>query len=178
MIGSRLQICGTYGQSMYHNGSKFERYYVSRWPHASDSPDISPSDFSLFGMLKGVSKNREFNSSVKLKRRLRRSGMSSLSMKCRAFSTAGSAVLHGSLKMGESILLNKYEMVSLHVVNLKIGGRYLSVRPAVPSILFGLKMAVGIGCLDGSMRHIWVNHFWVNVSVWPASYTAHKFAIK
>jgi hypothetical protein len=34
--------------------------------------------------------------------------------------------------MGESILLNKYEIVSSHVVNLKIGGgRKLSLHPLV-----------------------------------------------
>jgi hypothetical protein len=43
--------------------SKFEKHHVSRLAHQLDSPDISPCDFWPFGMLKGVSKGREFNSS-------------------------------------------------------------------------------------------------------------------
>jgi hypothetical protein len=42
-------------------------------------------------------------------------------MKCRTSSTTGWAVLHALLRMRESILLTEYEMVSSHVVNLKIG---------------------------------------------------------
>jgi hypothetical protein len=54
---------------MYHNRSKvtskFEKYYVSRQLHPPYSPDLSPCDFWLFGirMLKGILKDREFNSS-------------------------------------------------------------------------------------------------------------------
>jgi hypothetical protein len=56
--------------------------------------------------------------------------MNSLSMKCRASSETEWAVLHGLLRMGESISLNQYEMVSSHVVTLKIGGgRELSLYP-------------------------------------------------
>jgi hypothetical protein len=44
-------------------------------------------------------------------------------------STTGCAVLHGLLRMRESIVLNKHEMVSSHVVNLKTGGgRALSLH--------------------------------------------------
>jgi hypothetical protein len=43
-------------------------------------------------------------------------------MKCKASSTTGWIILHGSVRMGESLFLNKYEMVSSHVVYLKIGG--------------------------------------------------------
>jgi hypothetical protein len=42
-------------------------------------------------------------------------------MKYRASSTTQWAVLHGLLKMGEILLLNKYETVSSRTVNLKIG---------------------------------------------------------
>jgi hypothetical protein len=59
---------------------------------------------------------------MELKRRGQRSEMSSLSMKCRVSSTTGWAILHGLLRMRENILLNKYEIVSSHVVNLKLGG--------------------------------------------------------
>jgi hypothetical protein len=48
-----------------HNGSKmaskFEKYHVSRLPHSLYSPEINPCDFWLFGMLKGVLKDREFH---------------------------------------------------------------------------------------------------------------------
>jgi hypothetical protein len=40
-------------------------------------------------MLKGVLKNREFNSGDETEEGLRRSGMGSFSMKCRASCTAG-----------------------------------------------------------------------------------------
>jgi hypothetical protein len=43
-------------------------------------------------------------------------------MKGRRSSRTGRTVLHGLLRVGESILLNKYEMIFSHVVNLKIGG--------------------------------------------------------
>jgi hypothetical protein len=55
--------------SMCHNGSevtsKFEKHHVSRLPHPLCSPDMSPEDFWLFGigMLKGVLKDHDFNSS-------------------------------------------------------------------------------------------------------------------
>jgi hypothetical protein len=49
-------------------------------------------------------------------------------MKCGASSTTGWGVLHGSLKTEKSILLNKCEIVSSSVVNLKIG-EGLSLHP-------------------------------------------------
>jgi hypothetical protein len=36
--------------------------YVSRFPHPPYSPDISPCDFWLFGLLTEILKDREFNS--------------------------------------------------------------------------------------------------------------------
>jgi hypothetical protein len=47
--------------------SKFEKHYISRLPHRSDSPDLGLCDFWLFEMLKGVLKDREFNSSDEIK---------------------------------------------------------------------------------------------------------------
>jgi hypothetical protein len=48
-----------------HNGSKmaskFEKYHVSRLPHSLYTPEINPCDFWLFGMLRGVLKNCDFN---------------------------------------------------------------------------------------------------------------------
>jgi hypothetical protein len=43
-------------------------------------------------------------------------------MKWRVPSTTGWTVLHGLLRMVASMLLNKYETVCSHAVNLKIGG--------------------------------------------------------
>jgi hypothetical protein len=43
--------------------SKFEEYHVSRLAHPPDSPEVSPCDFWLFEKLKGVLKDRQFNSS-------------------------------------------------------------------------------------------------------------------
>jgi hypothetical protein len=55
---------------MCHNGSivasKFEKHNVSRLPHQLYSPDINSCDFWPFGLLKGVLKDREFNSSDKI----------------------------------------------------------------------------------------------------------------
>jgi hypothetical protein len=52
--------------SMRHNGSKvaskFEKQYFSRLLRRSYSPDINLYDFWLFGVLKEILKNREFNS--------------------------------------------------------------------------------------------------------------------
>jgi hypothetical protein len=52
--------------SMVHNGSKvvskFDMNHIARSPHQPYSPDLSPCDFWLFGMLKGILKDREFHS--------------------------------------------------------------------------------------------------------------------
>jgi hypothetical protein len=57
--------------SMCQNGlkvaSEFEKHYASRQPRQPYSPDTSSCDFWLFGMLKGVLKDREFNSSDEIK---------------------------------------------------------------------------------------------------------------
>jgi hypothetical protein len=50
--------------SMYHNGGKVSeksaQRSIERAPHPPSSPDISPSDFWLFGILKHNMKDREF----------------------------------------------------------------------------------------------------------------------
>jgi hypothetical protein len=43
--------------------SKFEKHHVLRLLHPAYPSDISPCDFWLFGMLKGLLKDDEFNSS-------------------------------------------------------------------------------------------------------------------
>jgi hypothetical protein len=48
--------------SMCHNGSKFDKHHIARLPHPLYSPDLSPCDFWLFGLLKGIPKDREFHS--------------------------------------------------------------------------------------------------------------------
>jgi hypothetical protein len=52
--------------SMGHNGSKFmskfDRHHIARLPHPPHSPDLSPCDFWLFGILKGILKDRELHS--------------------------------------------------------------------------------------------------------------------
>jgi histone-lysine N-methyltransferase SETMAR len=51
--------------SICHNGSKvvakFDKIHIARLPHPPYSPDLSPCDFWLFGMLKGILKDREFH---------------------------------------------------------------------------------------------------------------------
>jgi hypothetical protein len=42
--------------------SKFEQHHIFQLPHFSCSPDISPCDFWLLGLLKGILKNRKFHS--------------------------------------------------------------------------------------------------------------------
>jgi hypothetical protein len=79
--------------SMSHNGlklaSKVEDHHVSRLPYSPYSLDITPCDFWLFGMLKGVLKDREFDSSDEIDRGLQRFGIRSVLMKYRASSTTG-----------------------------------------------------------------------------------------
>jgi hypothetical protein len=57
--------------SMCHDGSKvtprIQKNHISRMPHPPDSPDISPCDFSLFGILNQILRDREFSSSDAIK---------------------------------------------------------------------------------------------------------------
>jgi transposase len=52
--------------SLSHHGSKvapkFEKHHVSRLLAPLCSPDMNPCEFWLFGILKGVLKDRKFNS--------------------------------------------------------------------------------------------------------------------
>jgi transposase len=52
--------------SMCHNGlkvvSKFDKHCITRLPYPPYSPDLSPIDFWVFGMLKVNLKDREFHS--------------------------------------------------------------------------------------------------------------------
>jgi transposase len=52
--------------SMCHNGAKitekFEKRHITRTPHPPYSPDLSPCDFWLFGILKQKMKERVFQS--------------------------------------------------------------------------------------------------------------------
>jgi hypothetical protein len=52
--------------STCHKGSKvaskFEQHHIFRLPHPPYSPEISLCDFWLFGLLKGIMKDREFHS--------------------------------------------------------------------------------------------------------------------
>jgi transposase len=58
--------------SACHNGSKvaskFEQHHIFRLPHPPYSPDISPCDFWLFGLLKGIMKDRKFHSHKTIKK--------------------------------------------------------------------------------------------------------------
>jgi hypothetical protein len=55
------------GNAMGRNGSKvrskIKKNYISKMPHSPYSPDISPCDFWLFGMLKRILRDRELSSS-------------------------------------------------------------------------------------------------------------------
>jgi histone-lysine N-methyltransferase SETMAR len=52
--------------SMCYNGSKvvskFDKHHIARLPHPPYSPDLSPCNFWLFWMLKGILKDEEFHS--------------------------------------------------------------------------------------------------------------------
>jgi hypothetical protein len=89
---------------IYHNGSKAtsksEKHHVSQLSHPPDSPDISSCDFWLFGMLKGVLNNHEFNSSDEIEEAITKvwDGL--------AFDEVQSLFhnrMHGSLRTRESI---------------------------------------------------------------------------
>jgi hypothetical protein len=53
--------------SICHHGAKiiseFQKHHFAKMPHSPYSPEISPCDFWLFGMLKGSPKHWEFTSS-------------------------------------------------------------------------------------------------------------------
>jgi hypothetical protein len=106
---------------MCHNGSevvlKFEKHHISRLPHPPYSPDTSPCDFWLFGMLKGVLKHREFNLSDEIEEAITKVWDEMQ----RVFHNWMSR-LTWVIENRENILFNQHEMVSWHVVNLKIGG--------------------------------------------------------
>jgi hypothetical protein len=57
---------GHMDNSMCHNGSdvvsKFDRHHIARLAHLPYSPDLSPYNFWLFGMLTEILKDREFHS--------------------------------------------------------------------------------------------------------------------
>jgi hypothetical protein len=46
--------------------SKLEQHHIFRLPHQPYSPDILPCAFWLFGLLKGIMKDREFHSHEEL----------------------------------------------------------------------------------------------------------------
>jgi hypothetical protein len=52
--------------STCHNESKvvlkFDKHHITGLLHPPYSPDLSPCDFWLFGMLKGILKDQEFHS--------------------------------------------------------------------------------------------------------------------
>jgi hypothetical protein len=52
--------------------SKFGKHHVSRFPHPTYLSDMSPCDFWLFGMFKGILKDQEFSSSDETEEAIRR----------------------------------------------------------------------------------------------------------
>jgi hypothetical protein len=115
--------------STRHKGSKAasnsEKHHVSRLPHPPYSPNISPCEFWLVGMLNGVLKDCGFNSSNEIEDAITK-------VRGRLIFDERRSVFHNwmncfawLLRMRESILLNKCEMAASHVVNLKIGGEGL-----------------------------------------------------
>jgi hypothetical protein len=61
--------------SMRHDGSKvvlkFDNHHPAQLPHPVYSPDLSPCDFWLFGILKGILKDREFHSHDEIEEAMR-----------------------------------------------------------------------------------------------------------
>jgi hypothetical protein len=49
-----------------HITSEFQKHHLARMPHPPYSPDISPCDFWLLGMVKGIRNDREFVSSEEI----------------------------------------------------------------------------------------------------------------
>jgi hypothetical protein len=47
--------------------SKFDKHHIARLPRPPYSPDLNPCDFWLFGMLKGILKDRDFHSHDEIK---------------------------------------------------------------------------------------------------------------
>jgi hypothetical protein len=73
-------------------------------------------------MMKGVLKDRKFDSSSKIEQTITKAGNELTFDDVQSVFYNWMSRLAWVVENGESILLNKYEMISSHVVNLKIGG--------------------------------------------------------
>jgi hypothetical protein len=119
---------------MCHNGSKveskFDKHHIARLPHPVYSPDLSPCDFWLFGIMKEILKNREFRSHDEIEEAI------TMAWNDLKFDEAQSVFhnwmnrLRWSLRTGESGLLNKDGSVYLCLLSDRIGEvRGLSLPP-------------------------------------------------
>jgi hypothetical protein len=110
---------------MSRNGSKimskFDRHHIARLPHPPYSPDWASATFGSSGCWKESWRIENSIRMMKLKRRLRWLGMISHSMRSMASFTIGWTDLDGSLRTGESTLLNKDGSVYLCLLSDGIG---------------------------------------------------------
>jgi hypothetical protein len=74
---------------------KFENHHRSPLPHSLDSLDIIKRNCWLFGMLKVILKDREFDPNDEIDEAVASRGMVSFLMTCRLFSATSCTVLHG-----------------------------------------------------------------------------------
>jgi hypothetical protein len=102
--------------SMCHNGSKapskINKNHISRMPHSPYSPDISPCDFWLFGILKQILRDREFSSSDEIENAIAQVRNDLTLRTTRTCSGTGSGVLPRSLRMMESTVSNNTRFAS------------------------------------------------------------------
>jgi hypothetical protein len=79
-------------------------------------------------MLKGVLEDRDFNSSDGIEEAITKVWDELTFDEVQSAFHNWMSILHSLLRIGERLLLNKHEIISLHIVNLKIGvGGELSV---------------------------------------------------
>jgi hypothetical protein len=126
IIEFRKRLLSTYGQfnmsQWIKKLSEFEKHHASRLPHPPYSPETSPCDFWFFGMLNGVLKDREFYSSDAIEEAITKVWdeltFDEVQSVFRNWTSRRAWVIENE----ENTLLQKSEMASSHVVNLKIGG--------------------------------------------------------
>jgi hypothetical protein len=124
---------------MCHNGSriklKIKDNHIFRMQHPPYSPDISPYDFWLFGMLNQILRDRDFSWSDEIEDAIAQVGITSLLTTSKVCSGTRSGVLPGLLRMMENILANETRFASSSRLHVEIGiGLVISWHPVYREI--------------------------------------------
>jgi hypothetical protein len=121
--------------SICHNGSKVapkvKKHHFSRLSHSLTLfAKIKLCDYCVTSTLDRILKDHNVTSNHEIEEAIAPAENGLFLMTCEASSVSGWAVLHGSLRLAESILLNRLEIFSAWFVNVEIGGRPRTFSPA------------------------------------------------